>query len=40
MSKTIDECISTDSNIIHEDLILGHENTRALRKQVIAPIIN
>ena len=30
----------TENHLIHEDLVLGHENSRQTRKQIIAPIIN
>jgi hypothetical protein len=39
-SKMIDEFMGNESASIHEDLALGYENSRQMRKTAIAPITN
>ena len=38
--KVVDEFMAKDNLSVHEDLVLGYENSRQQRKQTIAPIIN
>lgn len=35
LEKALDECLSNDSAVLHEDLILNHEYTRSTRKQAL-----
>jgi hypothetical protein len=35
LEKSLDECLSADASMLHEDLILNHEYTRSTRKQTL-----
>ncbi len=36
--KTLDEGIAAEANGLHEDLVLGHEYSRAGRKQALSGV--
>ena len=39
-TKTIDEYMGMENMMIHDDIVLGYENSKHSRKQIVSPIVS